>query len=507
MNNRTSKSIIISYLSILFSIVTGLLYTPWLIRSLGKSDYAIYTISTSIMAYFTIDFGIGAAVTRFIARYRAEGNEDKINGLLGVTTKLYLLIDLVALSVLVSLSFFLTHIYAGLNTQELEKLKVVYVITGLMIVLCIPTMPINGVFIAFNRVYEVKICDLIQKSSNIALICIAIILGRGLFAVTAINAFTTIAINIFKVLRICTKEKIYPNVRMKDKQITKSLLAFSGWVALAMIADKFFFTIEPTLLGAFSNSTQIALFAVAVSIEGYVLIFADGLNGIFLPQVTKLVVEKKNSEVMDLMIQVGRMQLFIVTMLILGVITQGRDFMCVWFGTDYENAYLVAVIVLLPCWVHLTEGIGIETLYATNSVKYRTFVYIVSAILNVVLTSLLAPKYGAIGAAIGVLVGFIVGYEVLLNLVFVKVLHLDIKKFFSYCHLRMVPTVTITGLVGLLISHFFPVNGRIGLICRCGIWGGIYLLVTWVTYLTREEKTMLLSLIKKKKNNKDSKKD
>lgn len=498
MKNRTGNTIIISYISIVFSIVSGLLYTPWLIRTLGSSDYAIYTISTSIMAYFTIDFGIGAAVTRFIARYRAEGCEDRINGLLGVTLKLYLLIDIVAFVALLILSFFLSDVYAGLNPQELDKLKIVYVITCIMITTCIPAMPLNGVFIAYNRVYEVKLFDLAQKFFNIILVCIALLLGEGLFVVTAINAFTTIGVNLIKVVRIFSKEKVYPDIRETDKQLKKSLLAFSSWVAIAMLADKFFFTIEPTLLGAFSDSKQIALFAVAASIEGYVLIFADGLNGIFLPKVTSLVVENRFDKLMSLMIKVGRMQLYIVTFLILGIITQGRDFLILWFGKEYEAAYFVVILVLIPCWIHLTEGIATEALYATNNVKYRTIAYIISAIVNVTITSLLSPKYGAFGAAIGISLGFIIGYEIIMNLVYCKVLKLDIGRFFKSCHRKMVLTVVICGGIGITISSIFPVSRLPLLLIRCILWALLYFIVSWALFLSTSEKETLKDFVSKK---------
>ena len=64
----TIKNILFSYFSIFFTLITGLLYTPWLIRELGQSDYAVYSIVVSLMAYVTVDFGLGAVVSRFIAK-------------------------------------------------------------------------------------------------------------------------------------------------------------------------------------------------------------------------------------------------------------------------------------------------------------------------------------------------------------------------------------------------------------------------------------------------------
>lgn len=494
---RINQSVFISYTSILFSIVSGLLYTPWLIKNLGSSDYALYSITISIMAYFTIDFGIGAAITRFIARYRAEKNEYKINQLLGIALKIYLIIDAVALVALIVVFFFLSNIYSGLTFEELNRLRVVFIITGAMITCCIPVMPINGVFIAYGRVYNVKLFDLIQKALTVGLTCISILIGKGLYLVVFINAFTTVSINILKIITIHKKEKVAPDVKAKDKQITKELLAFSGWVAIAMVADKFFFSFEPTLLGMFSNSTQIAIFAVAASVEGYVLTFADGLNGIFLPRVTNMVVTgKSKDEITDLMIRVGRFQLAIVSCFIIGFVTQGFDFIRIWFGKEYSPAYIAAVVVLSPCIIHLTESIANEYVYATNSVKYRAYAYVISSILNVVITALLAPKMGALGAAIGIATGFLVGHELTLNYFYSKKLGIDIYKFFVSCHIRSIPSFALMFVFGFALSHYIPVVSRGQIICRIIICGLGYILIVYALLLNENEKQYINRFIK-----------
>lgn len=56
---------LISYFAIAFNIVAGLIYTPWMISKIGQSNYGLYTLATSVISMFVMDFGMGAAVTRF----------------------------------------------------------------------------------------------------------------------------------------------------------------------------------------------------------------------------------------------------------------------------------------------------------------------------------------------------------------------------------------------------------------------------------------------------------
>lgn len=494
--NKIEKSIVISYISIIFTLISGLLYTPWLIKELGTSNYAIYSIATSLVVYFTIDFGIGAAVTRIIAKYHSQGNEEGIGKVLGLTLKLYFIIDLIIFIILLILFFFINNIYQGLTEIEIHHLKVVYSIIGMMTIFCIPLMPINGVYIAYERIYNVKFFDLLTKILTIILVCSFLYFGYGLYSMVLINALLTIFMNYFKLIFICYKEKIKINLFYKNNNILKEILFFSSWVTIAMIADKFFFSIEPSLLGAFSNSNQVAIFAIAAQIEGYVLLLADGLNGIFLPKVTDMIVKKESSKKMtELMIKVGRLQLIIVTFLILGIIVHGKDFIMILFGKEYIFSYYVTIIILIPCFIHLTQGIAMEVLLVTGNIKYKAFSYCIGAVVNVGVTIILAPYFGAMGGAVGIALSFIIGHEIIMNIIYKKKLKLDILYFFKNCHLKMLIPAIIALVCGLIISKMIIFNGIISFFIKCFFWSLCYSISIWLFYIKEEEKEILKNLI------------
>ena len=64
--NERKIGIIISYLNILIQAVIGFAYVPILLHYIGKSEYGLYQLIGSFIAYFSImDFGLTAAVVRF----------------------------------------------------------------------------------------------------------------------------------------------------------------------------------------------------------------------------------------------------------------------------------------------------------------------------------------------------------------------------------------------------------------------------------------------------------
>ena len=101
-NKQLKYGAVISYIAILINTLTALFYLPWMARKLGQSHYALYNLAFSFVNFFLVDFGLGMAVSRFAAKYRAEENEEKTNTLVGTITKLYLAIDAIIVVVMVA---------------------------------------------------------------------------------------------------------------------------------------------------------------------------------------------------------------------------------------------------------------------------------------------------------------------------------------------------------------------------------------------------------------------
>ena len=81
---QMSFGIVLSYMIIIAQFATGLLYTPIVLKTLGQSQYGIYSLCTSFMGYLTImNSGANAAYIRFYVQTK-EKNPKKIPGLNGV---------------------------------------------------------------------------------------------------------------------------------------------------------------------------------------------------------------------------------------------------------------------------------------------------------------------------------------------------------------------------------------------------------------------------------------
>ena len=173
--NQVKYGAVLSYLGIAVYILIGLLYTPWMINVIGKDDYGLYTLAYSIISLFVFDFGLSAAVQRFVAKYLAEGTQERVNACLSVVYRLYIYIDILVLIVLSVIFILIPNIYSELTVDQIERLKVVYIIAGLFSVISFPFIPLNGILSAHRAGMDViMVIDMIQPDNEIKNICLKI---------------------------------------------------------------------------------------------------------------------------------------------------------------------------------------------------------------------------------------------------------------------------------------------------------------------------------------------
>jgi O-antigen/teichoic acid export membrane protein len=497
-NKQIKLGAVMSYVAILFNIVAGLIYTPWMIHRIGQSEYGLYTLAITVISFFTMDFGLGEAVSRFMSRYNAEGNKEKASDFLGITFKLYIIIDILILVALLFLLIFIDSIYKELTQTELYQFKVVFSIAAIYSIASFPFMPLNGILISNERFAFLKLANLLHKVFTVFTMVIVLVLGYKLYALVTVNAVTGLLLIAFKLSYIQKSKLISVNFKANDKDILKSIFSYSVWTTIIVTSQRFIMNITPTVLGAFAGSVQISLFAIAMTIEAYVWTFANALNGLFLPKVSRITIDNKNPvEVENLMIKVGRIQLIMIGLLIVGFLTMGKEFMVLWLGDSFRESYYIAMLLIGTGIITLTQSIGSTTLIALNEIKYRAFCALTAAGISFSLSIVLSQIYGALGSGLAIFAGGLIGYVIGMNIVYHKVLEINVMRFFKECHFKMAIPLILTCIAGYAMQYYLPVNSLGLFLVKASVLGCLYLILMWFMAFNQFEKGLFMEVFLK----------
>lgn len=486
---------LVSYIAIGINVLTGLFYTPWMIHSIGRENFGLYTLAMSVISLFVFDFGLSSAVTRFLAKYLAEGRQDRADDCMGLICRLYVIIDIVMVLVLLGVYFFIPNIYKELTSDEIERFKIVYVIAAIYSVISFPFIPLNGVLTAHEKFIQLKLCDVAHKLIIVLAMSVCLLLGGGLYSLVSVNAIAGLVMIALKVacIRNFTPQGI--SMRFFDAKEFREIVGFSGWVTIISIAQRFIFNIAPSILGALSGSTAIAILGVATTLEGYTYTFANAINGMFLPKVSRIV-SNENGDVLPLMVKIGRIQIYITALIVFGVICLGNHFINLWVGAEFKDSYLCAIFVITPCLLQLPQEIGSQTIFAKNKVKKLAVVYVLMALVNIVLALVLAPILGALGICISIFIAYLIR-TIGMDVIFYKDLHINVIVFFKDTFINLLIPLILCLIWGLIINAAISIDSWLGFIVKGTCFVGSYALVMYFFAMNDYEKELLLSPLKK----------
>ena len=478
---------IISYVSIAINILYGFLFTPWMVKTIGQSQYALYTLASSLIALFTVDFGLSAATSKFVSQYHAEGREDKVNQFLGTVYKLYFGVDMIILIIFVVVFLLIDTIYATLSPIELEQFKVVYIIAAATSTITFPFVTLNGVLNAYEKFVQLKVADLLYRFLLLILMSVALLSGFGLYGVVTVNGIVAVLIIIYKLFVISKTTGIKVSFLNSDKESYRLIFNFSVWTTVATLANRLIFNITPSILGAVANTSAIAVFGIVTTIEGYVYLITSAINGMFMPRISKIYADKQEEKLLPLMIKVGRFQFALNGLIVVGFFVVGRQFVNLWMGPNYDDAYLGILLVIVPGLLYNSLQIANTAMTVRNKVHLSAIVALVAGVINVSLSLVLSKYFGVTGACTSIFVAYMVR-AILMIWLHYKKMNINLGQFIKACYLKMSVPIIVTAIAGSLLSKLFNQWNWIN-ICVCGI-GVIFIYAVSILLvgLDKEEK-------------------
>lgn len=487
-NRQIVYGALLSYGTIALHILTGLLYTPWMIRTLGGDQYALYTLAISVINMFLLDFGIGSAVSKFLTEYYAGGQYEEANRLMAIVYKAFAIISAgIALCLLV-FSCFIDSIYGNLTAGELRVFKPLFLIAAVCSAGAFPFTAFQGVLMANEQFIAVKACNFGQKLLNVGLTAAALLTGQRIYALVLANAISNVVFIGIRYFCIRHRTALKVNISYWDPTMAKGLFTFSAWVTVGNLAGRFVLGIMPTILAALSGTAEVTLFSLASTLEGYVFTLSEAVNGMFLPKISRMLARGQNGgELSALMNRVGRYHVATLGLLYLGFVCLGREFVTLWMGNDYDSVYFCALLLIFPSLVDVPQQIARTALTATNVVKEQALIYLGMAMVNVMLSWVLVQRIGAAGAAASVCCAYLFRTAAF-NMLYARKLPVDLAAYFKAAYGRWGCAALLTLAGGMVVNGVIQTGGWAGLLQKIAAVTVIYLLLFWKIGLAPEER-------------------
>ena len=499
MNRKVG--VILSYVLMVFEVLSTLLLTPYILRTLGQAEYGVYKLSAAITAYLLLlDLGVGNAVIRYSSQYRINEAKEDQRKFLGITTLYYGAMALIVLLAgVVLIAVFPTAFAKGLDADEIRLGQELLVFTTINAAVTLGTACYANVIIAYERFVISKGWSIFQIILRVLFTILALRQGMGSVGIVIVNLIMTVLCRGFFVLYVLFGLKIKPLFHGIRFSFVKEIVTYSSLILLQMIATQLNSFVDQILIGILvpAASVIIGIYGVGAQIVQYFQSIGSAFNGVLMPGVVRMVQKTDDPDVLCReMVRIGRMAFSVLSIIWIGFILFGRRFISHWVGDANLDAYYVAVLLISAQLFVITESIGSQIMWARNEHKEQAIMKISVVLLNIVLTVFLIKWKPLLGATIGTFIALLVGDVVVMNIIFKRKLKIRLLAYYWGLFKGIVPCLALTFAAGWFL-RYIPLNGWLGFAVCIAALVLVYCVSMLLFGFNKYEKGLIGSIIKK----------
>ena len=498
--NHRKIGFILSYVSILVSSIIGIVFTPYMIMSLGKIEYGLYQVLHSTIGYVAmLDFGLGSTLTRYILKYKASGEQEKVNSVISISIKIYCLIGLAVMLIVGGISFGLDSFFTGtVNDSNVGYAQKMFIIMGATTAMSLVSHALSGIQTASEKYIITKGAYIIKQLIRVGIIAVLLEMDVGAMAVVTADFAVISIILLFDILycKIGLKTKFFKG--KWDNSLAKSLFSFSFFVFLQIIIAETNLGLDRVLLGRFSTLEVVALYGVIMQLYSLFNSTGNVVCGVTLPRISNVVFSNADRETLtDCCVRYSRYQLHISFPLVGGFIVFGRMFVSLW-APQYDSTavWICAMLIIFPQVLESVEGTIFHVMKAKNLQKMRSLILFAVMLGNIGMTIGLIHWNDIFGPALGTFISFVIGNTILSNIYYHKKVGVNMIRYFRGLFNGILPAWIISIAIGMGIT-FIPVGGWLGFIVKGFLYVLVYGLLVLAIGLNRNEKQIVVKLRKK----------
>lgn len=494
--------IILNYINLGLGNLIPFFYTPIMLRLLGQSEYGLYKLAGSVTSYLSlVSLGIGSAVTRYLIKANEELGKDAEEKMLGLFLVIFRVVAAVSFIIGCVLTFNL-HLWYGksITFEALARMKILVLLMVCNTSLSFLMSPYISVVTAHEKFVFLQFMNIISTCVVPILNLAVLMMGYASIGMAASSLSIGILMRLFyylyvrKCLNLCAR---YDNL---PTELLKEIMVFSFWIFVANVVGQLYNATDTVMIGAVPAlaTTGVAVYNVGGVFNNIVFSLTTGISNLLTPRTNRMVFSgASNSELTDLAIKVGRLQGYIIALIVTGFIVFGRPFIHFYVGDSYADAYWIAVFMMVPNMIPLVQSVCLSIIVAQNRHRFRSLTYLGIAILNVIGTwFLMHTKLGIIGAALMTGIALVIGQGLVMNWYYWKKTGLEIGRFWKeLCKIYVIPCIMCA--VTLLMCRWINFYRIPTMLAGIVAYTGVYCLLTWFLVANHYEKSIVLEPIRK----------
>lgn len=493
MNKNIKYGVILSYILLLTNTAYGLLMTPYILGYVGESSYGVYKTVASLSSSFSVmDLGLGATMTRYMAKFAAKGEKTKAKNFFAMILIQFSIIAGAILSVGFIIYISTNKVFGEtFSSAELLLAKRLVLLLFLNMVLRLLENLMTGVLSGYEQFLlsnTVKLSAVIMK---FMLIFVFLPFTNDVTLIVSLDCLLSVVSILIEIFYIIVKIKVVPKLIKWDMALFRESFGYTALMFIQTITIQFNGNIDNVLIGSILGASSVTVYSMALTIFNMYESLSGSIANVMLPNMAKKVENGVSAAQIQRGVEnAGRMQFILLAAALGGFTVLGKDFYGLWLGAGFEDCYYLTLLLIIPVTFPMIQNVALSVLRAQNKMLYRTVTLVVSCALNAIATVVGIYFLGYWGAALGTAISTISNL-LFMNYYYHTHLYFHIFKLFKNIFRGILPCAVVASIVTALVHKGFTTSW-VSFAINAGVFVAIYGAGLLTYGLDKTEKKILL---------------
>lgn len=400
-----TRNVLASWMAHALTIIIGFFLMPYVVSVMGDHSYGNWLFINSMASYAgLLYFGFGDTISRYVAKYHAEGDNLRINQIVSLIVAIYTIMGGTAVAVAIALSL-LAPWTSEWQGDELFEIQCTIVVLGLNAATGMVGSVFGGVLMGLRRFDLERSVTVGSDLIRLALIAVFLQQRWGLLTIAIIYFFITIAENL-----ACAwlAYRSLPSLRIGreylDRQVLKECSSFSAMAFLNAIAYQLTNATDSVVIGIMMGTDKIVPYYIALRLTQFLKQPIDKISQICMPTAGALSAVTERHRLQRFLHKAVGTVVLLVGGVFIGAWFFGGDVIRNWMGDGYTSSHHILVILLASQLVALPCSVIRSFLFGMGDVRFPAILYLTEAVCNVTLSITLCSFWGLTGVAWGTFV-------------------------------------------------------------------------------------------------------
>jgi O-antigen/teichoic acid export membrane protein len=396
------KNVGSSWSALATNVAVGIFLSPFILHRLGDAAFGVWVLIFSVTGYYGLfDLGIRSSIVRYVSKYTATGDREKLAHFVNTALFTYTSIGAVSMVLTALLSSYVEHVFK-VPPEMHSQARLLLLMVGASVSVGFPLGVIGGMLEGLQRFYILNWTSIGSTLARAALIVYFLNRGYGLITIALLTVSLPVLSSIlrgFVVFRLCP---VPLGLKYVDRASFRHMVNYGGTTLLVMVAARLRFRTDELVLGTMMSTIAVTWFNIGARIVDYSQEFVTSLSQIFVPMASQSEATGNLDRVRKIYIAGNRACAFLILPLTAILIVFGKHIIRIWVGARYiPHSYPVLVVMIIPFALMLSQAASGRILFGLGKHRILATITVIEGVANLILSIALVPPLGIVGDALG----------------------------------------------------------------------------------------------------------